>query len=239
MRIRSRFITRLAARLAVISMRMLFGTCRVKMIADDMRVNCYKDTGGERFLYSVWHDQILTTVFSGRPQSMAGLVSKHQDGSYLSETLEMVGITPVRGSTSRGGARAMRELLDRAEKLHVCITPDGPRGPRHELKMGIVFLASHSGRSIIPAVYSCKRCWRFQGNWTDMMIPKPFTTIYVCGGMPFHVPSGLDRDELDAYRLKLQDEMNRLEQQADALARGEELPQAETADNAITQNKAA
>jgi lysophospholipid acyltransferase (LPLAT)-like uncharacterized protein len=160
---------------------------------------------------------------------MAGLVSQHQDGSYLADAMQILGITPVRGSTNRGGGRAMRELIERTKELHVAITPDGPRGPRHELKSGIVFLASHSGRGIVPTAYTCRSCWKVRGSWTNMMIPRPFTTIYVRGGKPFHVPGDLNRDELEQYRLRLQAEMERLEAEAESLARGETLPQQVTA----------
>ncbi len=174
-------------------------------------VNPYESTGDNRYLYCAWHDQILMIVFGGRPKKMAGLVSGHQDGSYLAEAMKLVHITPVRGSSKRGGSRAMGELLKRARDYHIAITPDGPRGPRRKMKTGIVFLASHSGRGIIPTACACRRGWRIRGNWTDMMIPWPFTEIYGCGGPPFFVPPGIERDELERYAERLEQEMQRLE----------------------------
>ena len=94
---------------------------------------------------------------------------------------------------------------------HVAITPDGPRGPRRKMKTGIVFLASHSGRAIIPSVYACHRGWRIRGNWTDMLMPWPFTTIYATGGPPFVVPPNLDREEMQQYVERLEREMERLQ----------------------------
>lgn len=224
MKIRSRLLTKGIAALGVAAVRALFATCRVRVVMDVPCVSPYVSTGDRRFLYCIWHDQLLMTIFSGRPQQMAGLVSQHQDGSYLADAMKMVGITAIRGSTNRGGARAMREMLDTASELHIAITPDGPRGPRHELKAGLVFLAAHAGRPIIPTAYSCRRCWRIQGSWTDMMIPKPFTEIFVRAGTPLQVPAKAGRDELERYRLKLQAEMERLEADALRLARGEEPP---------------
>lgn len=191
--------------------RLLFKTCRVQIQAEVAEVNPYETTGDQHYLYCVWHDQIVMTVFTGRPKNMAGLVSAHQDGSYVAETMRLCGIAAVRGSSKRGGSRAMRELLDRVRDFHVAITPDGPRGPRHKLKTGIVFLASHSGRAIIPTAYGCRRAWRIRGNWTDMLIPQPFTKIYARGGSPFVVPFGIDRDELEQYTQRLEAEMARLE----------------------------
>lgn len=201
-------------------MRVLFRTCRVQPIADASGINAYESTGSQRYLYCVWHDQIIMTVFAGRPLNMAGLVSRHHDGSYVADTIEMCGIKPVRGSTRHGGSQAMRQLIDTARDYHIAITPDGPRGPRRELKDGIVFLASHSGRAIVPSAYQCRRCWKIRGNWTDMIIPKPFTKIVVRGGAPLQVPPDLSREQLAAYRDKLQAEMDRLDREAEQLARG-------------------
>lgn len=221
MKIRSRFLTRLLARLAVWSLRLLFWTCRKDLREECPGTNPLSDTGGERYLYAVWHDQLIVTLFCGRPVNMAGLVSRHQDGSYLSDAMQIVGVKPVRGSTSRGGAQALRQLIDTARDRHVAITPDGPRGPRHALKNGIVYLASRSGRRIIPIAHECRRAWRIQGSWTDMLIPKPFTRVYGIGGRPFEVPPDLDRAGIEHYTALLQAEMERLEDELARIIAGE------------------
>ena len=227
MRIHSRLLTRTIIWFAIRLIRVLFWTCRKQMTTDSPNLNSYEgydSVGEQRYLNCVWHDQILMTLFSGRPLNMAGLVSRHQDGGFVADTMEMLGIHPIRGSTRKGGAQAMRQLLDTARGFHVAITPDGPRGPRHELKMGIVFLSSYSGRGIVPIAYVCKECWKIQGNWTDMMIPKPFTKIVVRGGSPIYVPPNSSRQELEHYTARLQREMDRLEIDADRIVRGEPMP---------------
>jgi hypothetical protein len=209
-KIRSRLLTKLIAVLGVLSIRLLFKTCRLKVVLESEGINPYGSTGDRRYLYCVWHDQLVMAVFSDRTVSMAGLVSAHQDGSYLADAMKLVGIVPVRGSSKRGGSQAMRQLLERVRKLHVAITPDGPRGPRRKVKSGIVYLASRSGRAIIPCAYDCRRSWRIRGNWTDMLFPMPFTTIYARGGLPFAVPDGIGREELAVYVERLEAEMTRL-----------------------------
>ncbi|HUE14414.1 MAG TPA: lysophospholipid acyltransferase family protein [Planctomycetaceae bacterium] len=211
MKIRSRLLTKVIVFCGVTLIRLLFKTCRLRVVIEAPGTNPYELTGERRYLYSAWHDQILMVVFGGRPQKMAGLVSGHQDGSYLADAMKLVGIAAIRGSSKRGGSRAMGELLQRAREFHVAITPDGPRGPRHKIKPGIVFLASHSGRAIIPTAYACSHGWRIRGNWTDMMIPWPFTTIHGFGGPLFFVPPGIERDELERYVERLEAEMQRLE----------------------------
>jgi lysophospholipid acyltransferase (LPLAT)-like uncharacterized protein len=217
-KIRSRLLTKAIVFVGVALVRALFKTCRLHVVLEAPGINPYETTGDNRYLYCMWHDQIVMIVFGGQPKNMAGLVSGHQDGSYLAEAMKLVGIAAVRGSSKRGGSRAMSELLHRVRNHHVAITPDGPRGPRRKLKTGIVFLASHSGRGIIPSVYACRRGWRIRGNWTDMLMPWPFTTIYARGGPPFVVPPDLDRDELDRYAERLEREMDRVQALVDEAA---------------------
>jgi len=219
-KIRNRYLTKLLAALAVLFVRLLFKTCRIE-IATEVDGCCpYEDTGDRRFLYCVWHDDILMTCFSGRPKKMAGLVSPHQDGSYLAEAMGRIGISSVRGSSKRGASRALRELLDRVRDLHVAITPDGPRGPRRQMKTGIIYLASRSGRIIIPTAYACRSAWRIRGSWTDMQLPMPFTRIHARGGPAFSVPPDLEREGLELYAKRLQAEMERQEAIAIAAVSG-------------------
>ncbi|MEX0702539.1 MAG: lysophospholipid acyltransferase family protein [Planctomycetales bacterium] len=226
MKIRSRRLIRLLARLIAGCCRLLFATCRLEVRAVDPATNAYLPPVGPRFLFCLWHDHILMTLFSARPQNMAGLVSRHQDGSFVADAMEVLGILPVRGSTNRGGAQAVRQLLETAREHHIAITPDGPRGPRRKLKDGIVYLASRSGRRIVPAVYSCARGWRIRGKWTDMLFPRPFTKIHLVMGAPRAIPPDLSRGDLERHTADLQAEMERLEGIADLLARGAELPDA-------------
>lgn len=225
MKIRSRLLTKLLAFVAVAVIRSLFATCRFRIVIPE-GANSYRSTGNRRFLYSIWHDQLIMTIFSDRPKNMAGLVSSHQDGSYLADAMQMVGIRPVRGSTNRGGDRALREMLDAARDWHIAITPDGPRGPRREAKAGIVYLASRSGRQIIPASYTCLRSWTISGSWTDMMLPMPFTKILCLGGEPITVPASLERAGIEHYARVLKSEMDRLEAIGERWKRGESIDDA-------------
>lgn len=225
MRIRSRWLTRFAVRSILFLMRGLFKTCRKEYYAIDPNTNAYEDVGEARHLYCIWHDQIVMVLFSGQPQRAAGLVSKHQDGGYVADVMELRGIKPVRGSTKRGGAEALRQLIGLVKNHHVTITPDGPRGPRREIKPGIVFLASHSGRKIVPTAFYCRKFWAIKGNWTDMMIPKPFTRIVALGGQPLEVPANLSREGLAEYLEKLQARMEDCEQKAIRIIQGESFEQ--------------
>lgn len=223
-RIRSRLLTKLAGWLAAKLLGALFRTLRIKGYPEAPGVDCSTFTP-RVYLYSLWHDAILIPIAMQdlhRRDNISALVSRHQDGSYLTEFMRRVRIRSIRGSTNRGGDRALRELIRQAEHSHIFITPDGPRGPRRVLKEGIVFLASRTGRPIVPIASLCLNCWRIRGSWTDLMIPKPFSRAIYVLGKPIEVPPGISRSELEQYRAHAQAEMDRLEEQAQHIARGEE-----------------
>jgi lysophospholipid acyltransferase (LPLAT)-like uncharacterized protein len=200
-------------------MKLLFRTLRREFRTIDVHRNPYTAVGSERFLYAVWHDSMVMPAFGGKHIHSAALTSKHQDGYFVSSVLKNVGMSSVRGSTGKGGGGALRELMTTARDKHIVITPDGPRGPRRTMSPGIVFLASHTGRSIVPTAFACVSAWKIRGSWTDLKIPKPFSTVYFLAGEPVPVPAGLSREGLQAFTAHLQDEMDRLDSQANDLVR--------------------
>jgi len=224
MKIRSRFLTRLIAWFAVRTFRLLCLTCRKVVYTEKPNINPYEGTGENRYLYSIWHDQIVMTLFTHRPREMSGLVSRHRDGIYVTAAMDYQGIEPVRGSSGKGGVHALRALLDKVHERHVAITPDGPRGPRRKAKAGIVYLAARTGRKIVPVAYTCKRLWLLRGSWTELMVPKPFTTIYYTSLEPMAVPADLDRAGVEEHVWRLQEEMQRAEDLVHRLAAGELQP---------------
>lgn len=224
MRIRSPLLTKLAARLTVWLIRMLFRTLKIEIHLSAPELNPYVVADSECFLYCVWHDAMLPPIFCGSHPCSVALVSRHQDGSYLADALKLVGMLPVRGSTKRGGGRAVRQLLQQSAGSHIVITPDGPRGPRRELKDGILFLASHSGRKIVPVGSACSRSWRFTGSWTDLMIPKPFSKLALLAGEPIEIPPNLSCEEFRRYRNIVQTAMQQTEHKAERLAHGKVEP---------------
>lgn len=149
MKVRSRKLNIVASYVATFFLKLLFLTVRVCHYRTAEDGTPYeRPSKSQRFTFSMWHDQIVLAVFSLRTWSLAGLISQHRDGSYLADSVLIAGIQPVRGSTSRGGAEAVSEILSRPD-LHLAITPDGPRGPRRVMKEGIVYISSRSRRPIV------------------------------------------------------------------------------------------
>lgn len=227
MRIRSRSVAWIAAWLAVGLAKLLFMTCRKIYLGTDEKTKLSHVPGPaelERYVLCVWHDELLVPTFAaprGLREKTCCLVSQHQDGSYLANAMAFLGYSTVRGSSRRGGAQAVRQLLDDTAGKHIVITPDGPGGPRRQLKAGAVFVASQLGRKILPGAYGATSAWRPRGSWTDLLIPKPFSTVYVAMGAPIEIPANLSRSDLDGYVQRVQQAMDRLDDDVARLIRGE------------------
>ena len=227
MKIRSRWLTWIAAASVVGLSKLLFATCRkVYVGVDERRRLDYvpPPDDPERFILCVWHDELLIPTFAaprGLREQTCCLVSQHQDGSYLANAMALLGYSTVRGSSRRGGATALRQLLDDTAGKHIVFTPDGPCGPRRQLKQGCVFVASQLGRSLLPGAFVATRVWRPKGKWTDLLIPKPFSTVYVVMGEPIAIPGDLSREQLDHYIALAQQAMDRLNDQAQRMLGGE------------------
>ena len=234
MKIRNPTLNRLLARLAARLLTVWLRTCRVE-------IHCAPGTSpfaGRRgepagagphvpSFYPFWHEWIVPYVFARPHAAMAGLISRHRDGGYLADAMEAIGLKTVRGSTSRGGAAAAKQIVRECDAWDLGITPDGPRGPRRTLKPGVVFLASRTGRPIVPTAVACRRSWRPKGSWTDLLLPKPFTKIVFCGGEAVTVPPELGKADLDGWRRHVETLIAAQERRAGALADGGEDPGAE------------
>lgn len=222
MKIRFRWFNLALSYVATICLRLLFLTIRVdhrRIVSEGTPY--VQPTGTQRYTFCMWHDHIVMAVFSLRTFSLAGLISQHRDGGYLADSVLIAGIQPVRGSTSRGGLEAVREILSRPE-LHLAMTPDGPRGPRRQMKEGIIYISSRSGRPVVPTALIGDRYWSIPGRWTNMMIPKPFSKVLLIAGTPIVIPEDLSREEMSEWAGFLQSEMERLDGLAQRIIAGDD-----------------
>ena len=209
MRVRSVWLTKFVARVIVVTMKLLFVTCR-KEFAIFPGTNGWDADVPDRFVFGVWHEVLTFPLLMAQPQHMSALTSQHRDGSYIAECLKILKVVPFRGSTNRGGVRAVRQMLQVAQRLHITLTPDGPRGPRRVLKDGLVYLAARTQQAIVPAAFGCRRGLHIKGSWTDMLVPLPFTTTYCVLGEPIHIPAELTRHEIEQWTQRVQVVMDQL-----------------------------
>jgi len=207
--------------------RGLSRTLRLRGLVEVDDTDCSVKTG-RGYIYALWHDSILIPLARQalhRPR-VAALVSRHQDGAYLAAFMHYIGIRSIRGSTARGGDHALRELMRLGDDWHIFMTPDGPRGPHHQIKSGLVYLASRTGRPIVPMVSQYGAAWHVRGNWTGLLIPKPASRGWYLFGEPLVIPPNLSRDEIEFHRARVQSEMDRLEAKLARIVRGDEPPAA-------------
>lgn len=161
-------------------------------------------------IYALWHGRLLPLTYLHRGEGVATLISRSGDGEYIARIAEKWGYLTARGSSTRGGGRALRELVRWLRQGHdLAITPDGPRGPRETLKPGVLLAAQVSGRPIIPVSAGTDRAWWFEA-WDRFMVPKPFARLRVAYGPPITVPRDADDAALERIGTAVAAEIRRL-----------------------------
>lgn len=174
---------------------------------DGLMASCwYRTEGEEHFrpfwdagqpvIFTLWHGRLLPCTYHHRHQGVVTLVSLHRDGEYITRAVRRWGYTAVRGSSSRGGLDALRELIRHVKQgRSLAITPDGPRGPREKMKPGPVIIAQRTGAPIIPVVSGASRASYF-GGWDRFLIPHPFARLQIAYGEPVFVPRRADEAQI-------------------------------------------
>lgn len=152
-----------------------------------------------RCVYSIWHAHIWVLLRCMHGQELSVMVSEHRDGEAIARVAQRLGYATVRGSSTRGGARALLEMAraGRDGQGDLLLTVDGPRGPAGEVKEGVVFAASRTGLPVVPMGVAAGSAWR-AGSWDRHLLPQPFSRVAVAYGEPLMVPQDAGRDELAA-----------------------------------------
>jgi len=183
------------------------------------RAGLLSSTAPAPVIYCTWHNRLALCFavqrYVDRQQSrnhaqkrrMAAIVSASRDGGLLARILELFDVQPVRGSSSRRGPQALRELMTWTERgLNVAITPDGPRGPCYHVQDGVIALAQITGLSIHPIAYHLS--WKIRlKSWDRFQIPVPFTRCTVTLGEPINVPREADERERELLRQRLEQQL--------------------------------
>lgn len=170
---------------------------------------------GQPVIIAFWHAQQLMMPLAYRGREAHILISQHRDGELISQIVARFGLRSVRGSSTRGGVLAMRELIRLGRSgVDLVVTPDGPKGPRQVAKLGVIQLAKATGLPIIPLAFSCSKK-NFFASWDRFMVPYPFSRGVFCWGAPIWVSREADDAGLETARQELETTLNRLTQQAD------------------------
>jgi lysophospholipid acyltransferase (LPLAT)-like uncharacterized protein len=207
MKLRSPLLISIVAALGSLLIRLWISTMRTRAVSLDGREHP-TDPRTEKYIFAFWHDGLLAPL-AIRTQVRV-LISEHADGELIAQVCQHLGFNVIRGSSHRGGMRALLEMIRTVhEPAHLGITPDGPRGPRRQLQAGIIMVASQTGVPILPFGVGFTRVWRAP-SWDRFAVPCPFTTMVGVIGRPIHIPPSLSREELRHYQAQVQSQMNDL-----------------------------
>ena len=167
-------------RAGVTLIRLLAMTWRMRPVNDEPVRRARE--AGQRVIFTLWHGELLPLLWHHRKEGVAVVISEHRDGEIIAQIAERLGYTTVRGSSSRGGGRALIGLIRALEAgRDGAVTPDGPRGPAHVFAPGAAIAAQRTGVPLLPIRASATRAWRLK-SWDRFLVPKPFATVRVIYG---------------------------------------------------------
>jgi lysophospholipid acyltransferase (LPLAT)-like uncharacterized protein len=174
--------------------------------------------GGRQPIMAFWHGRILPATIFFKDRGIVVITSENFDGEWIAGIIERFGYGTARGSTSRGGSRAlvqMKREMDAGKATG--FTLDGPRGPARVAQAGAVWLSKATGNPVLPFHLEADRHWTVN-SWDQTQIPKPFSTVSVVVGEPFQVPLDVTDGEFEASRQRLEQQLQQLEARALILA---------------------
>jgi lysophospholipid acyltransferase (LPLAT)-like uncharacterized protein len=180
------------------------GAAIIRLLASTWRMRSHNAAGleaararGDRVIFALWHGELLPLLWQQRGDKVAIVISEHRDGEIIARIAESLGYATVRGSSSKGGSRALIGLMRAIDEgFDGAITPDGPRGPARVFAPGAAVASQRTGAFIVPIRARAARAWRLR-SWDRFLIPKPFTRVDVHYGEPTRVLAASPREAAD------------------------------------------
>lgn len=194
-------------RVFVILTRLWFGTCRLEVHGKKF----LQEVAGQGTCVAVfWHYSFVYLFYHLRPYPSAIMVSASKDGEYIARVTELFNHVPLRGSSNRGGVRALKGMLKELKNGKNCgIVADGSQGPARKVQPGCILLASKSGKPIFPMTWGATKYLSFK-SWDKTTVPLPFSKVVLHYGEPLYVPADLSSEQVEKYRLELEQRLNRI-----------------------------
>jgi hypothetical protein len=177
---------------------------------------------GEQVILAFWHDRILLMPFPYRGRKACIMNSIHRDGEIITRVIKRFGIRSVRGSSTRGWIGGLKDMLEAYRQGYdLIVVPDGPRGPRHHAKPGVLQLARATGAPIFPVTYGA--AWKITvPSWDRLLIPFPLSRVTYVAGSPIVVPTDTSPALIEEKRRELEDILQTITAQADGAFRTEQ-----------------
>jgi lysophospholipid acyltransferase (LPLAT)-like uncharacterized protein len=179
---------------------------------------------GRRPIMAFWHGRVLAATYYFRRRGIVVMISENFDGEWIARIIEQFGFRTSRGSSSRGGQRALLKLKREMEQGHPSgFAVDGPRGPARQVQPGAVWLAKLTGNPVVPFHMEASSYWSLK-SWDRTQIPRPFATVALVVGAPIEVPRDADETVLEMRRAEVEESLYALERRAAALLHESRIP---------------
>jgi lysophospholipid acyltransferase (LPLAT)-like uncharacterized protein len=203
-------------------LRVLRATVKLEL---EGRASLDEAVAAGQYILAFWHSRYPFMPYAYPGRRMIAMVSRHRDAEMLVRTLAAFGFSFARGSTTSGGVAALRQVLRKVDEGYdVGFAPDGPRGPRRRVQPGVIAAARLTGLPILPVTFSATGARRLK-SWDATVIPRPFSRALIVYGQVLRVPREADPAAQETWRRRLEDELDRITDQADtATGLGQEDP---------------
>lgn len=205
-RLFDRFLLTAAPLLIKLILTVLRATMKIEVLHEEKVKSFWKED--KRMILVFWHGRLLMIPYCYKGKRIYTLISQHKDGELLARVMKLYGHESVRGSSTRGGSSALREMVRVLKKGDIAMTPDGPRGPRYVVQEGVITLARLTGAAIVPVTFAASRKKIF-GSWDSFNLPHPFSRGAFLWGEPIYVGKEDDperkRKQLETALLEMTD----------------------------------
>jgi hypothetical protein len=208
----------LLPRLARLFISALMGTCRLRLAGFDTLVRLQQE--GRGVVFVGWHDKLLVSFQVLQHRGFYAFTSRSRVGELLTRIFETFGWNAIRGSTTSGGSHALRAAVrELRQGKVVCLTPDGPNGPRHECQPGAVYIAAMAQSPVIA--FGAAAAPRTQARtWDRHMIPLPFARVAIVVSQPLYLPQHLTKEQTEKWAQQIRDLIDRTEREAERVVKG-------------------
>ena len=202
--------------IGILIVKIISSTYRIRIINPEIERDILKR--GHIPIYASWHQRFFPGIIlfaTRKPISI--MISQSRDGELISRIVNVLGWYPVRGSSSKGGRQALREIQKLVhEGYKVAHIVDGPRGPLGIVKPGLLLIAQASGMPIVPVITSAEKKWVFN-SWDRFMVPQPFSRVIIRFSDEIRIPRELQRSDFEERRSSIENTFKKLYLETDAI----------------------
>jgi lysophospholipid acyltransferase (LPLAT)-like uncharacterized protein len=202
--------------IGLVVIKIISWTYKIRVMNLDIEKDILKR--GHIPIYASWHQRFFPgIVFFATRKPISIMISQSRDGELISKIVNVLGWHPVRGSSSKGGGQALRDIKKLVRKGYkIAHIVDGPRGPLGVVKPGLLVIAQASGMPIVPTITSAEKKWVFN-SWDRFMVPKPFSRVIIRFSDEIHIPRKLQEDDFEKKRSSIQEALKKLYVETDAI----------------------